>query len=1219
MGKGKRLQVVAWTLLLAVTVTTFTLPLGSVRVSAAEEAENRAAYLEQKAVDFILEQYQQGEELSPYTVYVLTQAANFNSVKDWKTKDIAQYLLALVGLNLGDEAEAERLADLLVKRHGENSFENSVYSDFWGYLALAEADKLTELASEDIVDYILGKQSPDGSWGETFDGNYWPDFLATTEAIRVLQRLDPEGKDDEIQAAIQSGLTYLKGFCQEDGSVHAPWDDPVMDTAALVIALLELGQDPTGPEWSQSGGKTNPVTYLLARAYNEEDNSFGGLYDELLTATYALQAYILLQDAELDADNGSEDPITENLDEGSGVDEKPDQEEGLQPLDRLYEGENDWEEDGSVVSREGIQYEEEAGEEPALALGEGADGDDGDTGTIMEGEEDPKELARDLAQKAVAFIRNKYDSEKPYPYTVYVLAQAGETVDTSWLGGKWTVLSLEREVIGQAAELDANEGTKTLAQYLLALVGLDLGDEAEAGRLAKFLVEKHGENSHGENSFENSVYSDFWGYLALAEAGRLAELASEDIVNYILGKQSPDGSWGETFNGTYWPDFLATTEAIRVLHRLDPEGENNDIKTAIQKGLDYLNGFCQEDGGVYNPWDDPVTDTAALVITLLELDKDPTGPEWTQSGGKTNSVTYLLTRAYDEEKKNFGGYDELLTAAYALQAYIMLQEAGLGDIEGDGPPTGGGGSGGGQTPGGKDPTGEFRVQVKVVGKDGTVLFGPQTVTIDDDNPWGRTALGALHATGLSYSDDGGFVYVVAGETNAGMNGWMYQVNGVVGAVIASAMKLEAGDQVLWWYSTDPNEIPSWFDVPPELPPEEKPEDQDGLDKELAEALAAVEEGEEIVITLTGAEEGLEAVFSAARVQDLVAKQITLVIKGPDPADPVLIIPAAALATEAVQGALKKEEVPAIRFGYRRLAAGEEEKLQELMAKLGENNLFLVGDALYRLEVTLGGEPLSGFATEITVRFPLATEGIAVREDINFIGLYRLSAETGEGEAIPGIPVYEEEEDRWYIEACLDRFSLFALLRYKPSFADLEGHWAREAVELMAARRIIAGMSAQEFAPDLPVTRAQLVTMLVKALELEPVTPEEGTFRDVEAGTWYYTPVETAYRAGLVAGRGRGEFDPSAPVTRQEMAVMVARALEISSGRATNTYPVEANLRRFEDQVDIAPWARGAVARLVEEGIMSGMPGRIFAPQGTATRAQAAVVLKNMLQVLGKII
>ena len=112
----------------------------------------------------------------------------------------------------------------------------------------------------------------------------------------------------------------------------------------------------------------------------------------------------------------------------------------------------------------------------------------------MEGEEDPKELARDLAQKAVAFIRNKYDSEKPYPYTVYVLAQAGETVDTSWLGGKWTVLSLEREVIGQAAELDANEGTKTLAQYLLALVGLDLGDEAEAGRLAKFLVKKEGEN-----------------------------------------------------------------------------------------------------------------------------------------------------------------------------------------------------------------------------------------------------------------------------------------------------------------------------------------------------------------------------------------------------------------------------------------------------------------------------------------------------------------------------------------------------------------------------------------------------------------------------------------------------------------------------------------------------------------------------------------------------
>ncbi|HHW92327.1 MAG TPA: DUF4430 domain-containing protein, partial [Firmicutes bacterium] len=645
-------------------------------------------------------------------------------------------------------------------------------------------------------------------------------------------------------------------------------------------------------------------------------------------------------------------------------------------------------------------------------------------------------------------------------------------------------------------------------------------------------------------------------------------------------------------------------------------GTDVEIIDAIERGLGYLKGFCQEDGGVYNEWDDPVTDTAALVMTLLVLDKDPTGPEWSRSGDGANPITYLLTRAYNEEDENFGGlYDELLTATYALQAYIMLQGAGLGDGEGNGPPSGGG-NGGTQPPGEKDQEGKFQVEVKVVGKGGTALFGPRTVTITDDNPWGRTALGALHATGLSYEDDGGFVWKIEGEANAGMSGWMYQVNGVSAAVIASAKELKAGDRVLWWYSTDPNDIPSWVDDPELLP--ESPGEETGLDKELTEALAEAEAGEEIIVTLIEDEEGLKAVFSAAKVQDLVEKRVTLVIKGPDPADPVLIIPAAALATEAVQEALKEEEVPAIRLGYRRLLTVEEDELQDVITGLGQKNLFLVGGTLYQLELTLGEEPLPGFAVGITARFPLAVED---KSDINFIGLYRLSG-AGAGvkeEFIPGIPVYEEEEDRWYIEARLDRFSLFAILRYKPFFADLEGHWAREAVELMAARRVIAGMSEKEFAPDLPVTRAQLVAMLVKALDLEAVAPAKPTFRDVEAGTWYYTPVETAYQAGLAAGRGNGEFDPAAPVTRQEMAVLVARALDIYLGRDTENYQVEDILGRFEDRDDIAPWAQGAAARVVQEGIMTGMPGRLFAPRGTATRAQAAVVLKNMFQVLGKII
>ncbi|ABO51185.1 hypothetical protein Dred_2679 [Desulforamulus reducens MI-1] len=112
------------------------------------------------------------------------------------------------------------------------------------------------------------------------------------------------------------------------------------------------------------------------------------------------------------------------------------------------------------------------------------------------------------------------------------------------------------------------------------------------------------------------------------------------------------------------------------------------------------------------------------------------------------------------------------------------------------------------------PVKNLLIGIAVVGQQGEVLFGPQDLEINQDNPWGMTAMGVLHATGLRYGmQTSSFVSSIAGQHNKGMNGWMYKVNGQVPMVAATEQKVEPGDRVIWWYSTDINSNgPQWEEL-----------------------------------------------------------------------------------------------------------------------------------------------------------------------------------------------------------------------------------------------------------------------------------------------------------------------------------------------------------------------------------------------------------------------
>lgn len=168
-----------------------------------------------------------------------------------------------------------------------------------------------------------------------------------------------------------------------------------------------------------------------------------------------------------------------------------------------------------------------------------------------------------------------------------------------------------------------------------------------------------------------------------------------------------------------------------------------------------------------------------------------------------------------------------------------------------------------------------------------------------------------------------------------------------------------------------------------------------------------------------------------------------------------------------------------------------------------------------------------------------------------------------------------------------------------------GFWAASAIDQALAAGIASGFPDGSFLPGAPVTRAQLAKMLVLALGLAPQIQSASRFADVAAGAWYDPYVGAAAQAGIVVGVTPTRFAPDLPVTREEMAVMVARAFRLTGGR---TAP-------FTDSAAIDAWAAAGVRATVAAGYMGGFPDGSFQPLAAATRAQTAKVLAAAIATL----
>jgi len=198
---------------------------------------------------------------------------------------------------------------------------------------------------------------------------------------------------------------------------------------------------------------------------------------------------------------------------------------------------------------------------------------------------------------------------------------------------------------------------------------------------------------------------------------------------------------------------------------------------------------------------------------------------------------------------------------------------------------------------------------------------------------------------------------------------------------------------------------------------------------------------------------------------------------------------------------------------------------------------------------------------------------------------------------------------------LSRLSEYAVLEFTGGFTDIATHWAERDILFAAARGIARGVSATDFEPERAVTRAEFAALVLRALGISEYHPAAPTFTDVAPGKWYYGVVEAAYREGLLKGIGAGKFDPHRTLTRQEMAVLMLRALAHAGAGGAAAEPGETAvlLAPFTDRAEIASWARDGVAGAVAAGIIKGNPDGSFAPLRETTRAAAVTVLGRMLR------
>ncbi len=169
-------------------------------------------------------------------------------------------------------------------------------------------------------------------------------------------------------------------------------------------------------------------------------------------------------------------------------------------------------------------------------------------------------------------------------------------------------------------------------------------------------------------------------------------------------------------------------------------------------------------------------------------------------------------------------------------------------------------------------------------------------------------------------------------------------------------------------------------------------------------------------------------------------------------------------------------------------------------------------------------------------------------------------------------------------------------------------WFYEAVEFVCSKELFTGTSDTTFSPDMPMTRAMLVTVLYR-FEGEPAVSGEDSFTDVKKGQLYTNAVLWASGNSIVAGYGDGRFGINDKVTREQLATILYRYAKYKGYDVS----ASASLSGYADAGNIRDWASRAIKWAVAEELITGVTATALEPGASATRAQVATIFMRFVE------
>ncbi len=171
------------------------------------------------------------------------------------------------------------------------------------------------------------------------------------------------------------------------------------------------------------------------------------------------------------------------------------------------------------------------------------------------------------------------------------------------------------------------------------------------------------------------------------------------------------------------------------------------------------------------------------------------------------------------------------------------------------------------------------------------------------------------------------------------------------------------------------------------------------------------------------------------------------------------------------------------------------------------------------------------------------------------------------------------------------------------FVDTYRHWAQSEISDMEERGWMQGVSSTHFAPDMPLTRAQSAAILVRALELEEGKGAD-SFTDVPGLHWANKEIGIVEGHSIMQGKGNGKFGPEDPLTREEMAAILERIIDIDDEDG------DREAIQYGD-IDSDRWSYKAINAMSRRGIFMGYEDGTFKPGERITRAQMAALMSRI--------